>query len=325
MMIARVARMGAWRARVPWYVRWGVGLALVAVTLALLDPGEVGAHLGGVDWALAAPAIVALVLVHGFAALTWQYLVAAVTGWRLPVGAALRAYYAGQALGGMTPGNVGADVYRARLLAREGQGLRAAMSPVLMQRLGGYGALAAMAAAASLVVPLDVAPRVVFGGLALAAGLASGGWWAVSRRRAGGSGGFLAAVLLGGAFHGAAIMFTFALLRSVTGAGDASTLVAGLTVARAAMLLPVTPNGLGLQEIAMASALPAAGVPAEAALATAALSRLSNLVVMALGGLLLVANRTRVASAYVTGAEVDGGGWLSRGARPGTGGRVRRG
>lgn len=305
-MIARAAAIAAWRPRVPWYVRWGAGLALVGVTLGVLDPGGVAAHLEGVDWALAVPALVALVLVHGFAALTWQYLVASMTDWRLPVGAALRAYYAGQALGGVTPGNVGADVYRARLLARDGRGMRAAVSPVLIQRLGGYGALAAMAAIASLVLPLDVAPRVVFGGLALAAGLAIAGWWAASQRRAGASGGFLAAALLGGAFHGAAITFTFALLRSVTDEGDAITLVAGITVARAAMLLPVTPNGLGLQEIAMASALPAAGVPAEAALATAALARLSNLLVMAVGAVLLVVNGTRVSPTSFARAEVDG-------------------
>ena len=93
--------------------RIGLGVALLAVVLLTADLPSVVRHLAAANPWLVIPAIAGLAAVHLIPALGWRAIVAALTGHDMASAAAVRAYYAAQALGGITPANVGGDLYRA--------------------------------------------------------------------------------------------------------------------------------------------------------------------------------------------------------------------
>lgn len=282
--------------------RWLLAVGVLAGMVFFFDIGEVFAGLREADWWFAAPAVAGLVLVHVIAALTWRRLAHTLTAMDLPASFAIRAYYAGQSLGGITPGNAGADVYRVHALGRGEEGWKRAIVPVFVQRVTSYVALAALGLVAAFLVPVSETTRLLLLAVPLAVFAALIGGWLVARH--GGASvrrwlpgltatgvrpwrGLADGVALALVFHGIAIALTVALLRALTGGGSVAEVAAAITLARVMTVLPITPNGLGFQETALALLLPEAGVDAELALALAALSRLSMLVTMAIGAVLL--------------------------------------
>jgi uncharacterized membrane protein YbhN (UPF0104 family) len=291
-------------------LRWAFGLVMIVALLVYLDADSIVEQLRDVDWALAAPAIAALVALQALPALTWRYLAGAISGMEMRVSFTLRSYYAAQGIGGFTPANVGADAYRAHALDAGSEGWGRVLLPIVVQRLTSYISLALLGVVAALFVPVDPLVRVLLvlvplGTLALVAVV-----WHLGRR---GSVPFLrlsvlaeeqgrgrpfwtavgVATGLGMAFHVVGVALTYVLLRSVTGEADAGPAIAALTVARVTTVLPLTPNGLGFAEAAYAVLLPTVGTSAEAAVAVAALTRLAMFVTMGLGFLILAAGGTQ--------------------------------
>jgi uncharacterized membrane protein YbhN (UPF0104 family) len=293
-------------------------MALLAV---FFDPVEVARSMAGVEWLIAGPAIAGLVLVHLVGAATWRVLARQMTRIDIPRVQAARLYYTGQAFGTITPANVGADAYRAGAIYSRESGLTSAVGPILVQRAGSSAALALLGLAATLTVPVAPLTRVLLAAAVLVAGIAI---WLVSARTGiaredviglPASGGArmrrasLTSLAGGLVFHAAAVLLSLALVWSVDGGAPVYSLVAALAIARVTMLLPLTPNGIGFQEAALALLLPSAGVSAEAAIAAAALGRVAMLLTMAVGfGLLLAPRLPRPVEGATPAAGTTSGG-----------------
>src|SRR5439155_27169079 len=86
-------------------------------------------------------------------------------GWR----ALLSWYYAAQALGGVTPANVGGDAYRAYQLRAAGHRFEASVAPVVVQRATSYLGLSVLGVLALVVLAssADVATEIVLAALAV--------------------------------------------------------------------------------------------------------------------------------------------------------------
>jgi uncharacterized membrane protein YbhN (UPF0104 family) len=283
----------------PAYVRWTLAIALLGAVLVAFDPRDSWAHLDATSWWIAVPAVGLLVSVHLLGALTWRLLVHILSGVRLGAAFAVRAYYIGQAFGGLTPANIAADAYRVRALTSGSMaGWTAGVAPVVVQRLGSYAAMAAAGLAASLVVPVAPLTRVVLVALtAFGLAIVAAAWLRRPGRAAGARPDPLAnrawlhasavSCSLGLLFHVIAVAAMLALVRSVTASGEVTGITAALVLARVATLLPLTPSGLGFQEAALAVFLTGAGVSGDAAVAIAALARLAAFATIAVGFLLL--------------------------------------
>ena len=117
----------------------------------------------------------------------WRAIHGRTTGRWLSWRGTLELSYAAQAIGGVTPANLGGDVHRATALRRSGTGWDAAVAPLLVQRATSYLALSALAIAACAILAVR-APMA--GGMSHGRALASRLWWpgwhgCSSRRRAG--------------------------------------------------------------------------------------------------------------------------------------------
>src|SRR5205814_3593717 len=132
--------------------RWAMGLAIVGVLLMRFDFGGVVEALRHANMELAVPAIAGLVAMHLVGAATWRPLSARIAGIRLSWWEAVRTYYAAQGIGGLTPGNIGADVYRV-YVAGDATGWRRALLPVVVQRVTSSIALAVIATLALFTLP----------------------------------------------------------------------------------------------------------------------------------------------------------------------------
>ena len=139
--------------RVRTGIRWAIGLVLLGVLVSTLDLAALGARLGTLNFGIAVPAILGLVAVHLVAATSWRRLTWHLAGVRLDWRTTIRLYYAGQALGTVTPANLGADVYR--VMATDGGPGRIRMArPVVIQRLMSIVALLLLGVVGALVVPI---------------------------------------------------------------------------------------------------------------------------------------------------------------------------
>lgn len=291
--------------RAAW-LRWLVGLALLGLVVTQVDAGAIVAQIGRANLWLAIPAIGGLVAVHLLGARTWQILQLQMNGSAMRWGILLRHYYIAQALGGITPANLGADAYRLHAASRGGEGWSAAARPIVMQRATSSVAVSLLGVCALALLPAGtgVAGWIVSGALVI--GLGSAALIGLVQLRRGGAGTPDRGVMTGMArpvatglalgllFHVASLLLAFALVRSVSGQGEPAQIVAALAVARLSILIPFTPSGLGLQEGALAFLFVGLGLPAEVALAASVLNRVALLLTLVTGGLLLVGERPRM-------------------------------
>ena len=289
------------------WVRWLAGIGLVVLVATQVDLGGTAAQLRQANGWLAMPAIGGLVAVHLLGARTWLILQRQLHVAVAPWGTLVHQYYVAQAVGGITPANLGADAYRFHAASRDGQGWSAAARPIVIQRATSSVAVSLLGVGALAFLPagLSVAGWIVSG--ALLVGLGSAALIAIIQLRRAGRGvetpraaaGVARAVAtglgLGLLFHVTSLLLVYALVASVTDQGHPAQVLAALAVARLSILIPFTPSGLGIQEGALAFLFVGLGLPAEVALAASVLNRLALLVTVLLGGVLLARGRPRLA------------------------------
>jgi uncharacterized membrane protein YbhN (UPF0104 family) len=292
----------------PWQraaLRWSLAIGLVAIVVSRFDAGAVVARIGAANLVVAIPAIAGLVAVQLIGALAWRRLLARFAGidagWRSSV----RLYYAAQAVGSVTPGNLGADIYRIAAVD-PGSSRKAAAVPILLQRLtstaalvllAGIGALSLRAGNAVAAVPwVAVAALGAVAAFLIVVRLQPGILSALPHSRAD-----LVALMrdgfgLGLAFHAVSIWLGWALIAAVDPATATHVVevLAILAIARLSVVLPISPAGLGVQEAAVGVLFAQVGLEPGVALAAILLNRVALLVVVLLGTLGLVrGGRTR--------------------------------
>jgi len=292
-------------------LRWMVAIALVVLLLVVIDIGEIARLLASTDMLLALPAIAGLVSVHVIAAASWRRLTATLAGTQLDWATSIRLYYAALAFGTVTPANLGADVYRVTAL-----GHRAAFGrltrAVVVQRLTSIMAVVYLGLVGALALPIDgLGPFVLLlGGVGAATGIAIvilsaspgrfGTVIGTLQRRLGlderdtFQGRFRGALVdgfgFGLAFHGASLFLGFVLVGAVdarVAAEQPVVVFAALAVARFSLALPISPNGIGVQEGLLAVLFLQVGLPAETAVAAALLNRLALVVAASIGAITL--------------------------------------
>jgi uncharacterized membrane protein YbhN (UPF0104 family) len=302
-------------------VRLCIGLAIVVFLVTGLDLASIADRLGRADYRLVVVGVVGLTAVHGLGALTWRSICARLAGVQLPWPTTLRAYYAAQALGGVTPANLGGDAYRVVALTSAGHGWQASVAPVLLQRATSYLALAGLALGASAVLAAStpLAPGIVVAGVAVsvAVGLAAAALL-VPPRFMGGLLARLAALLgaparadaqapararmqaagigltLGFAFHTVSVLLTWLLVVAVEPSAATLGVAAAIVVARLSLAVPISPSGLGIQEGALALMLASLGFAPQVALAGLLLGRVALVTTTIVGALALVAGHPQL-------------------------------
>jgi uncharacterized membrane protein YbhN (UPF0104 family) len=285
-----------------------LGGGILLVLLATLDGAAIVRTLATATPGLVVVGVAGLTAVHLIGAATWRALTVRLgrvtLGWR----SAVRLYYAGQALGGLTPANLGNDAYRAAVLRPLATDRSAVVVPIAVQRATSWIALSAIGLAALplVAIPADVPAGAVIAvagaaGLALAA--AGFGWL----RRPGevppavtaGIGWAAAIGLAGGlAFHLAALGSGYLLVLAVDPGASAvaPAVIASLAVARVSLIVPLTPSGLGIGEAILAVLFTGIGLAPETAVAASLLGRLGLVLTTLIGSAALVAAEPGVAA-----------------------------
>jgi uncharacterized protein (TIRG00374 family) len=305
--------------------RLAFGVVVLAAVLVALDPSQVADALAAADLRLAVPAVLGLTAMHAVAAAGWRWMIRERTGVRLSWPSVLRAHYAAQALGSITPGNLGADVQRATAVRRAGHAWPAAVEPIVAQRATSYLALGALAAIGVVILSStsQLGLLIVVIGLAFAAGLVAVAWLLLvpvgpfrkvhawlrrvagdSSTEASDSGGRPATrptwrLMLGGfanglAFHAGSIGLTWMLVMAMNPSGSSWLMLAALAVARLSLAVPLSPSGLGIQEGTLAALLAGMQIAPQAALAAMLFARLSTLLLALLGVVLMVRGTARL-------------------------------
>ncbi len=302
--------------------RWLIGLVLVLVLLSWLDLAAIRDRLAGVTLRLALPAMLGLVAVHIISALSWRRLTTELAGVRLDWRTTIRLYYAAQAFGTITPANIGADIYRVMAVAGRVGAARLAR-PVVIQRLTsivaimclglvgtlslripGLGwfvvalvAIGTLVALAIIVLSSSPARRPAFVSRFLGRlGLDWGADRGVGRLRVAIRDGFG----LGLIFHATSLVLGLVLVAAVDplAAGRPLEVLGALAVARLSLAVPLSPNGIGIQEGLLTILFVQLGLPPDTAIAAALLNRLAFLATAALGSVaLLVRGRSPAVAA----------------------------
>jgi uncharacterized protein (TIRG00374 family) len=294
-------------------LRWGIGFAIVAALVLTLDPSAILAQLATANLALVTVGVLGLTAIHLVGAVTWRDLTRRLAEVTLAWPEAVRTFYAAQAIGGLTPANLGSDAYRVMALRRPAAGAARAALPILVQRATSYLALSLLAALALLVAsrPAGFTVGVTLAALTASAvgvallSLASTGTGrlrhlrdrfigAAEIGRAALIGSVLVGITLGLVFHAGALLLTWGIAVAVEPAAATLAALAAVALARLTLVVPITPSGLGVQEAAMTGLFVAIGLPAEAALAAALLARLSLLLTAVIGAVALARPRPAV-------------------------------
>ncbi len=300
-----------------WRLTLRVLLGMVVLVLVLLtvDPMAALALLARADPLLLIIGVGGLTAVHLVAATAWWSLLSMMAGVRTPWSWAVATFYAAQAIGGVTPANVGGDVHRAVAVRGAGLSWTASVAPLIVQRATSYAALGLLSLVAvgvlvsssTLAVPL-VAVGVGTAGvvglgswlvLAPPSRLAGAGRWLLRRlgapeargaepRRPARLGQAAALGLASGlAFHALSIGVTLLLILALDPAIPVATALAAITVARLSLAVPITPSGLGIQEGVLALLFGSIGLAPETAIAGLLLGRLALVLTTGIGVLLL--------------------------------------
>jgi uncharacterized membrane protein YbhN (UPF0104 family) len=303
-------------------IRWALGVGVVALMVVGLDSGEVAARIGAANGLLAATAVLGLTAVHALGAMTWAILCRQLGGLRLSWPTALRVYYAAQALGGITPANLGGDAYRVVAVRSARVGWGAAVAPVIVQRATSYLALAALALPAIGVLAFGSHPSSAILPAALvlcaAAGVVGVAMLAAPQRLhrllarrphvpahpeaepaiAEWTRPALRSVVtgtgLGLAFHGVSVFLTALLLAAVDPSAVGIPVVAAIVVARLSLAVPFLPSGLGATEAILAILFTGLGLAPQTALAGLLLGRLALVLTTVVGAGLLLVGRPEI-------------------------------
>src|SRR5688500_16294323 len=101
-----------------WHRIWRpiLGIAVLLIVVIGVNPAEIAERLSRSDLRLVIVGVLGLTAMHLAPAAGWRAIVATISGVRLRWPAALSLYYASQAIGGITPANLGGDVHRAAAL-----------------------------------------------------------------------------------------------------------------------------------------------------------------------------------------------------------------
>ena len=286
-------------------VRWVVAISLVAIVLARFDVGAVATKIGAANVLLAGSAIAGLVAIHLVGAAAWRRLVQEFGGIRTDWRSTVRLYYAAQAVGSITPGNLGADLYRVAA-ADASSTRRAAAVPILLQRVTSTVAMVVLGAGGIFILGslevvqrslADAAPWVValaaIATLVLATaalrlhGQVRAAWVQV---RAHSSSLVRDGLGLGLVFHAASISLGWILVAAIDpGTASRTAEVLGiLAVARLSIVVPLSPAGLGIQEATVGVLFVQVGLDPQVAIAAILLNRVALLVVVMLGAAALL-------------------------------------
>jgi uncharacterized membrane protein YbhN (UPF0104 family) len=324
------------RRRLLMATRWALGLAIVGFLLLRFDIRAVAGTLQQVDLRLAVPAILGLVAVHLLGAVAWHDLSIRLANVRLGWWQTITHYYAAQALGSVTPANLGADAYRLAAVREPTRGWVTLLLPIVVQRVTSYVSLSLISLAALALLPRSSStlPIVITGaGLILLSTavllivrrphlfawplrLLPQRMRPILQRTTLSARDWIAALTsgmsLGFAFHLGSIAMVYLLVVALGWRGAAGPVLACIAVARLAILIPLSPSGLGLQEAALSVLFLQIGLSAEMALATAILNRLALVATMALGAALMVSGRTGTLTRGSEGISPDIGASVPR-------------
>lgn len=307
--------MNATRWRIVRLVAGGVLLVLV---IAALDGAKLWQALARSDLRIVLLAVAGLTAMHVAPAAGWRAMVRAVSGIVVGWQATLQLSYAAQAVGGVTPANLGGDVVRAGAVRAAGHDWSVAVLPIITQRATSYVALSILSlpAVAVLAGQTNIATGVVMTAAIAAVLVVVAAWMLVAApgwvRRAVGARwpGFspvagsahlpretLAALIgiglaTGVAFHAGSLLLTWFLLAGVDPATATLPVLAALTVARLSLAVPLTPSGVGVQEALVVGLVASFGGPTEAVLAGILLARLSLVATTIVGATMLATGRS---------------------------------
>jgi uncharacterized membrane protein YbhN (UPF0104 family) len=302
------------RQRLPTLIRWFVAIGLVAIVLTRFDVGAVATKIGAANLLLAVPAIGGLVAIHLVGAIAWRRLLEEFGGIRTDWRTSVRLYYAAQAVGSITPGNLGADVYRIAAVDAAST-RRAAAVPILLQRVTSTAAMVLLAAGGLVILGsrelvqrslVDALPLVVAAVSIATVVMATGALWFRAELLAAWAQGreHFAGLLrnglgLGLLFHAASIGLGWVLVAAIDPgtASRSGEVLAILAVARLSVVLPLSPAGLGVQEAAVGVLFAQVGLDPQVALAAILLNRVALLVVVVLGAVGLLRGRAARAPA----------------------------
>ena len=318
----------AWRA-----ARWAAAIVILVVLVVGLDGREIVARIQAANVPLVIGGVLGLVAVHLLGAAAWRTLCRQLGGLRLGWGAGLRVYYAAQALGGVTPANLGGDAYRVLVVRNAGLGWSAAVAPVLVQRATSYLALALLALpalgwlAASGRIPVTIllAGLVLSGlagGVALLLLAAPARWVRLRARLPWGPApsdsaptdpdatlraslrSVAGATGLGLAFHGVSVLLTGLLAVAVDPSATGISMLAAVVVARLSLAVPVLPSGIGANEAILSLLFAGLGMAPQTALAALLLSRAALVLTTLLGTGLLLGGRNDQAVAPAASSQL---------------------
>lgn len=296
--------------RAAWGSRWmRAAQALVTILLLSWLAGSIDA---GVWQALSG--IKALTLLACFLVFASAQLIGGFRLWLLTPGATLRgaqaATWVGYFWGNFLPSSVGGDIIRLMRLRGEGIPGATAAGALVLDRIANLLPILAVVAFAALTSSLSLAVNIdpVWGFAFALMGLAGAvALWLVRRRLAGPirrvlqparqlvrrPGLILGVALLSAANIGVSILAQLWLARALGIVIDIVELAQIIAVLTLVVMLPVSLNGLGVQEAGYVVALTTAGAPLDAAIAFSLLARLLILATSLLVGLFVLAEKLR--------------------------------
>jgi len=246
--------------------------AVLAITLCFVDPAVVLAHLRAADWRWLLAAGLAVNLQTVLSALRWQ-VTAQALGQRIGTTEAIGEYYLAQLMNQTLPGGVLGDAGRA-MRARHSAGLLRSGQAVVIERLAGQLALAAVVLAALVLTGRWLWAVGLMGGASVL-WLVARNWERLARLLAP-----LRRALLGRDVRlrqialGLSIVlcnllaFAFAA-RAIGTQLPAGAIVTLVPLILSAMVIPLSIAGWGWREGAAAALFPLAGATPEAGLAAA--------------------------------------------------------
>jgi len=255
-------------------------------------------------------------VIHAVAAAGWRWILVTVGDVVVPWRDALSLYYVSQAVGGITPANIGGDIHRVASLRDRGT-WREAVASVVIQRATSYVALSLLSLVGLMVMAsrTDVATGIVIAGAAFACATSLVAWIVLRPPPALRSLASRVVSLFGGsemelsgrvtrirlatmigigsglAFHAGSIGLSWVLVHAIDPGAPLVPVVSALAVARLALAVPVTPSGLGVQEGLLGALFVSLGMPADTALASMLLARISLILTTAAGAVLLARSR----------------------------------
>ncbi|MEO6578002.1 MAG: lysylphosphatidylglycerol synthase transmembrane domain-containing protein [Candidatus Limnocylindria bacterium] len=290
-----------------------LGVGVLALVVFTIDPVQAAGLLARANLLLVLLGVAGLTAVHLVAASAWRSLLAILAGIRLPWTRAIATFYAAQAIGGVTPANVGGDLHRAVALRSAGLSWTASVAPLIVQRATSYVALGALSVVAMVVLASSSALAMPLVGIGLLTAVVVGlGAWLVLvpppplagagawlMRRLGGTpgvelgrvSGVGRATTLGlgsgVAFHALSVGLTFLLILAIDPLIPTVPVLAAITVARLSLAVPITPSGLGVQEGVLAVLFGSVGLSPGTAVAGLLLGRLALVLTTGIGVWLL--------------------------------------